>query len=186
MRWSREENRFSLVPRLRLHLLFDDKERVLQRHSSSSLNLKPGPRLVSPRRSRGTLGESAIAPRPRAHRWDEIPEPALGTVHPLAGKEPASLSQSLVGGGEGEKKCGRESREPRQVIGTRVTHGWLSSCDVLTSAPAPASLATIYSIFRVARAPARRAATPRGGDRREFIDSVPRIWGGVHLAVWNQ
>lgn len=33
-----------------------------------SLNSKPGPRPVSPRRSRDTLGGSAIAPRPRAHR----------------------------------------------------------------------------------------------------------------------
>lgn len=41
--------------------------------SAPSLNLKPGPRPVSPRRPRGTLGGSAFAPRPLAHRWDEVP-----------------------------------------------------------------------------------------------------------------
>jgi hypothetical protein len=53
-----------------VYSLFDDKERILQRHSSfaPSLNLKSCPRPVSSRRPRGTFDESAIAPRSVAHR----------------------------------------------------------------------------------------------------------------------
>lgn len=68
----------------------------------------------------------------------------------------------------------RESRESATSY-RHPRHSRLAVGRRLTSAPAPASLATIYSIFRVARAPARRAATPRGGGRRQFIDSVPRV-----------
>lgn len=72
-----------------IHLLLDDKERIFQRHSSlaPSLNLKSDPRPVSPRRPRGTLGGSAIAPQPLAHRWKKIPcaPEVRGTVRSYAG-----------------------------------------------------------------------------------------------------
>jgi len=127
--------------------------------SAPSLNLKPGPRPVSPRRPRGTLGGSALAPRPLAHRWEILERDrrsSRGTVcslgsrwklHPLSGA--CDGSARTVG-----------------VVGARslrMSHSYPRR-DVVTSDVCSGSGTAIYSIHPRGRArpvAARRGATPR-------------------------
>jgi len=148
-----------------IHLLLDDKERIFQRHSSlaPSLNLKSDPRPVSPRRPRDTLGGSAIAPRPLAHRWNKnsvrARGPRNGTLVRGMRCAPACAPTTLR---RRSAPCDAQVRPP--VRSNPLARDRTRCRDVcsrlLRLAPALAPPTTIYLIFMVVRAPARRVTTP--------------------------